>query len=90
MSSLRYRRLITNLPSMAAVVNSFQTPEVQRDVFRLLVDAMEDAVAGDDERDGLAGSSTGLRRALRNGKSPEVLADVVEGDSIHSAASGQD
>jgi hypothetical protein len=84
MSSLRYRRLITNLPSMAAVVNSFQTPEVQRDVFRLLIDAMEDAVSGDDDGRDSTSSSATLSRRSRNGRSTEALAELVEGDSIHS------
>lgn len=84
MSSLRYRRLITNLPSMATVVNSFQTPEVQREVFHLLVDAMEDAVAGDEDP-GETSSPTGARRRNWSGRRKEAL-ELVEGDSIHAAS----
>lgn len=86
MSSLRYRRLITNLPSMATVVNSFQTPEVQREVFRLLVDAMEDAVAEDEE----PRETRSSRRSTRNGKPQEALADLVAGDSIHAMSADND
>ncbi|MCA9054306.1 MAG: hypothetical protein KDA75_10745 [Planctomycetaceae bacterium] len=81
MSSQRYRRLLVNLPSMATVVNSFSSPDVQKDVYRLLVDALDEAVTeGDSPRDN--GSSS--KRGSRNGRSNETLAELVEGDSIHA------
>ena len=81
MSSQRYRRLITNLPSMASVVNAFHSPEVQLSVYLTLIEAMEDAL--DDNEPRLSSSS--VRKSSRNGKSDDgALADLVEGDSIHS------
>ena len=87
MSSHRYRKLLVNLPSMATVVNSFSSPDVQRDVYRLLVDALDDAVSdGTSTRD--SGSSSA--RSGTNGRSEEALADLVEGDSIHTIATDGD
>lgn len=81
MSSQRYRRLLTNLPSMATVVNSFQSPEVQREIYLLLIDALDEAVT-----DGDTATLTSRRPSSgsRKGRSEEALADLAEGDSIHS------
>lgn len=94
MSSQRYRRLLTNLPSMASVVNAFESPDVQQEVYHLLVDALDDAVGDEETGRGSesSGSSTKLEETKatggrKKGKQSEVdeaLADVVEGESIHS------
>lgn len=89
MSSQRYKRLLTNLPSLAAVVNAFQSPEVQLSVYRTLLDAMEEALAEGDSREGSSHRTLALaaQRPSGNGKlDPGPLADLVEGDSIHTAA----
>ena len=87
MSSQRYRRLLVNLPSMATVVNSFSSPDVQKDVYRLLVDALDEAVAeGESPREERSSS----RRAARNGRPDEALAELVEGDSIHAIGAEQE
>ena len=75
MSSARYKRLLTNLPSMAAIVNAFQSPEVQVQVYSSLIYALDEA-----ER-----PSSDTRSSRRNGTA-EVEHDLVEGDSIHSMA----
>ena len=98
MSSARYRRLLTNLPSMAVVVNSFHSQDVQLQVYEVLMDALEDATeTSDDSRkssnDASSGSSSGRKSSSKSSKlketsavSDSALADVVEGDSIHSIA----
>ncbi|MEZ5941467.1 MAG: hypothetical protein R3C18_08760 [Planctomycetaceae bacterium] len=81
MSSSRYKRLLTNLPSMAAIVNSFQSSEVQLEVFKTLMDALE----------GTGGLTSGDTRLAQKSSTilteGEVQHDLVEGDSIHSIAS---
>lgn len=76
MSSGQYRRLLTNLPSMAAVVNAFQSPDVQLAVYRTLIDTLLDATS-DDVNSGASRSSSRIRSR------PGEL-DLVEGDNIHS------
>ena len=78
MSSGQYRRLLTNLPSMAAVVNTFQSSDVQLAVYRTLIDSLLDATA--DE-----GNSTASKSATRSRSRLGEL-DLVEGDNIHSIA----
>ncbi len=76
MSSARYKRLLTNLPSMAAIVNAFQSTEVQVQVYSSLIDALDEADRPNGEQ----------RSSRRNGAA-EVEHDLVEGDSIHSMVS---
>ncbi len=78
MSNGQYRRLLTNLPSMAAVVNTFQSPDVQLAVYRTLIDSLLDATT--DE-----GSVPAPSRVTRGRSRPGEL-DLVEGDNIHSIA----
>ncbi|MDB5391971.1 MAG: hypothetical protein JWM11_7617 [Planctomycetaceae bacterium] len=40
MNPLRYKLMISYLPGMATIVNSFQSPEVQRAVFDSLMEAL--------------------------------------------------
>ncbi len=78
MSSGQYRRLLTNLPSMAAVVNTFQSPDVQLAVYRTLIDSLLEATADES-------SIAGASRVVKNRARPGEL-DLVEGDNIHSIA----
>lgn len=78
MSSGQYRRLLTNLPSMAAVVNAFQSPDVQLAVYRTLIDSLLDATSDD--------SSSGASRSSSRIRSRSGELDLVEGDNIHSIA----
>ena len=86
MSSLHYKTLLANLPSMAAVVNSFNSPDVQKAVFDVLIESFEQRLAS--ERANLNGSATS--RSPRNGADKptdddgELTHELVEGDSIHS------
>lgn len=78
MSSGQYRRLLTNLPSMAAVVNSFTSADVQLAVYRTLIDSLLDATA--DE------GNTASSSRMTKGRSRPGEMDLVEGDNIHSIA----
>ena len=78
MSSKKYRKLLTNLPSMAAVVNAFESQEVQLEVYRVLIAELEEAA---EEKDG-------ANRLSQNGSSnaasqAELAHVIVDGDSIH-------
>lgn len=75
MSSGQYRRLLTNLPSMASVVNAFQSPDVQLAVYRTLIESLLEATAEDG----------GSASRVSKGKSRNEM-DIVEGDNIHSIA----
>jgi hypothetical protein len=75
MSSGQYRRLLTNLPSMASVVNAFQSPDVQLAVYRTLIESLLEATADD----------TSSSSRVSKGKSRSEM-DIVEGDNIHSIA----
>ncbi|MEZ6057036.1 MAG: hypothetical protein R3C01_10060 [Planctomycetaceae bacterium] len=97
MSSARYRRLLTNLPSMAAVVNSFQSADVQLAVYQTLIESLDEATSDDSSREStveMSSARSSARRAASrsqsNGSSgsrdDSALADIVEGDSIHSIA----
>ncbi len=89
MSTQHYRRLLSNLPSMAAVVNSFESPEVQCAVFEKLIHALEDVTGEEIPRSKSSSGTnlTGNHQAQQERKSDsEALADVIEGDSIHSIA----
>jgi hypothetical protein len=84
MSSSNYRRLLTNLPSMAVVVNAFQSPDVQLAVYQKLIRELDSAL---DEG--------GPRTAAGSGRTPPSEAsrgathDVIEGDSIHGLAADE-
>ncbi len=83
MSSHKYRKLLTNLPSMAAVVNSFQSPEVQLEVYKLLVDQLEEATAeGSAPLSNSASAGTNPPAVETTGG--ELAHQLVDGESIHS------
>jgi len=68
MSSGQYRRLLTNLPSMASVVNAFQSPDVQLAVYRTLIESLLEATADD----------TSSSSRVSKGKSRSEM-DIVKG-----------
>ena len=77
MSSAQYRRLLTNLPSMAVVVNSFQSSEVQLAVYRTLMESLMEATADDPPAP---------RSAKPRSRPLETDITIAVGDSIHSIA----
>ena len=88
MSSTNYKQLISYMPTMAAVVNSFQSPEVQLMAFQRLIGALESALNIKPTSEPGKSSRTSLPGTGRNGSSSaeiEITHDLVEGDSIHSA-----
>lgn len=88
MSSTNYKQLISYMPTMAAVVNSFQSPEVQLVAFQRLIGALESALNIKTTPETGKSSRTSFPMNGRNGSSSseiEITHDLVEGDSIHSA-----
>ncbi|QDU36792.1 hypothetical protein Mal4_10900 [Maioricimonas rarisocia] len=85
MASARYRKLLTNLPSMAAVVNSFESADVQLAVYQELIQALDEVIpaAGDSAVPLNGAAPTSSTSTPDDG---EVTHDLVEGDSIHSMA----
>ena len=84
MSSLRYKTLLSYLPGMASVVNTFESPQVQNAVYDKLMEALE----GKLQSEGIGSpSSRDLKRftpvagaAVAGG---EIAHELIEGDSIH-------
>ena len=88
MSSLRYKTLLSYLPGMASVVNTFESPQVQNSVYETLMEALEAKL----QSEGIGAPSGLLKsRDLKRFAPPasvstpggEVAHDLVEGDSIH-------
>jgi len=77
---------------MAAVVNAFQSSEVQYAVYERLVDALDEAnesgssERGDESRVEKSDTATAAKTNGKSDKTNSELTEVVEGDSIHSIA----
>lgn len=100
MNAARYKLMLSYLPGMAAIVNSFQSPEVQRSVYESLMEALN--VRMDAESPGAGSATNGRQRVSSSPARPpavtamsasdsDVIAavddlahDLEEGDSIHS------
>jgi hypothetical protein len=100
MNPARYKLMLSYLPGMASIVNSFQSPEVQRAVYEQLMEALN--VRMDAESPGAGPASNGRQRVSNTAKRPAAMSsrmstdsDVIatvddlaheleEGDSIHS------
>ena len=85
MSPLRYKTLLTYLPGMASVVNAFDSPQVQSNVYDVLMEALDTKLETEGLGRGIAHSDhrTPLSHVMSvsNG---ELAHDLVEGDSIHA------
>ena len=88
MSSLRYKTLLSYLPGMASVVNTFESPQVQNSAYETLMEALEAKL----QSEGIGAPSflppTRDRKRIAPPASAsipggEVAHDLVEGDSIH-------
>ncbi len=85
MSPLRYKTLLTYLPGMASVVNAFDSPQVQSNVYDVLMEALDTKL----ETEGLGRGLAALDHrpplthvvSVSNG---ELAHDLVEGESIHA------
>lgn len=84
MSTARYKKLITNLPSMAAIVNSFESPQVQLAVYDTLIAALNDATQ--ESRTAESATSRTAEKVAAISSDSSVEHELVEGDSIHSMA----
>ncbi len=100
MNAARYKLLLSYLPGMASIVNSFQSPDVQKAVYESLMEALN--VRMDAENPGSGAASNGRKRTSNGTSRPaavsiamqsdsDVIAtvddlahDLEEGDSIHS------
>ena len=88
MSSTHYKQLIAYMPTMAAVVNSFESPEVQLVAFQRLIGAFETALNIKPPVEAPKSSRTSFASRNGHGSSDsdmEITHDLVEGESIHSA-----
>jgi len=85
MSTSHYKRLLTVMPSMAAVVNSFQSEEVQQSAFRALMQALDEY---DGEKSGRSETIASSRRPARENspREDDLAHDIAEGDNIHDFA----
>lgn len=85
MSPQRYRALLSYLPGMAVVVNSFQSPDVQRQVYDELLQALnvklDSEGAGPDAKSAARKPSTNGRHFSEDS---DLAHDLVEGESIHA------
>lgn len=79
MSPLRYKTLLTYLPGMASVVNSFDSPHVQAAVYTTLMEALDTKL-----------NTEGLGRDIASeplvASSSELTHELIEGESIHADA----
>jgi hypothetical protein len=84
MNANRYKTLLSYLPGMAAVVNSFQSQDVQMEVYHALIGAL-------DEKEVSEGKAALSSRMRINGRSltlnDDVAHDLVDGASIHAEVS---
>ena len=89
MSSLRYKTLLSYLPGMASVVNTFESSQVQNAVYETLMEALEakleaegigSPTASQKPRELKRFTPTTVSTPTPNG---DVVHDLVEGDSIH-------
>jgi len=86
MSSTRYKILLSYLPGMAAVVNSFESEQVQIAVFDRLINALEEKPEFADSPARTSRETTS--RTAEPVDSTDVEHELVEGDSIHSDLGG--
>ena len=76
----RYKLLQAYLPGMASVVNSFESSEVQLEVYRSMMDALNER----DHEDSKPSQSTkNSTKQISSGDSG-VAHELIDGASIHS------
>lgn len=80
MNAARYKLMLSYLPGMAAIVNSFQSPEVQRSVYESLMDALN--VRMDAESPGAGTPATnGRQRVSSSTTRPPAVTSSAPPDS---------
>jgi len=96
MNPLRYKLMISYLPGMATIVNSFQSPDVQRAVFDSLMEALncklESEVAGSGAvttaKPRLSHSSTRIHSPSNLPESRDSARFTPDDDIAHELAEG--
>lgn len=81
MSPLRYKTLLTFLPGMASVVNTFDSPQVQAAVYELLIEALDVKLDADGMGRDAIPSDGPPTSSVSAG---ELTHDLIEGESIHA------
>lgn len=100
MNAARYKLMLSYLPGMAAIVNSFQAPEVQRAVYESLMEALNVRLDAENPGSGTSVSrqrvaaSVPMKATIRPavlsadsgviGPDDDLAHDLEEGDSIHT------
>lgn len=94
MSALRYRTLLTNLPNMASVVNSFNSPVIQQAVYEALIAALNGKMDADGVPTPVSTSQSSIQDSVPASSRSSALTfeqelahDLVEGESIHAVLS---
>jgi hypothetical protein len=91
MSPLRYKTLLTYLPGMAGVVNSFESPAVQAAVYAVLMEALDCRLQSEGVGRGLSVDHPALSTpSVSAGNAGELTHDLIEGESIHASLSRSD
>lgn len=88
MNSSRYKTLLSYLPGMAAIVNSFESEQVQLAVFDRLIEALEEKT--EDVDSSSRGKKAEREKAVPDVAPDELEHDIVEGDSIHAVLDPDD
>jgi len=83
-NSLQYKTLLSYLPGMASVVNSFNSEQVQVAVFDRLISALEQRTETTTSPVKIQEGNAKIATASAKAPSDELEQDLIEGDSIHS------
>jgi len=90
MSSSRWRILTAYLPGIASVVNSFQSSDVQMDVYQSLMKALDEKTDAEEAQAAKSKSPRVKlvdRNAVSNVEETELVYDLVDGENIHAMLS---
>ena len=88
MNSSRYKTLLSYLPGMAAIVNAFESEQVQLAVFDRLIEALDEKT--EDADSSSRGKTAAREKTVADVAPDELEHDIVEGDSIHAVLDPDD
>lgn len=81
MNAARYKLMLSYLPGMAAIVNSFQSPEVQRSVYESLMEALNVRMDAESPGAGTPAATNGRQRAASSTTRPPAVTNTASSDS---------
>ncbi len=81
MNAARYKLMLSYLPGMAAIVNSFQSPEVQRSVYESLMEALNVRMDAESPGAGMPSGTNSRQRAANSTPRPPAMAKPASSDS---------